>query len=58
VKPEAWASAIATLVTAIKADRLADGVVAAIELCGRELAANVPPDERASHELPARVIEI
>ena len=58
VKPEAWAGAIATLVTAIKSDRLADGFVAAIELCGRELAANVPPGELASHELSDRVIEI
>ena len=58
VKPEAWAGAIATLVTAIKADRLADGFVGAIELCGRELAANVPPGELTSHELSDRVIEI
>jgi uncharacterized membrane protein YgcG/uncharacterized membrane protein len=58
VKPEAWAGAIATLVTAIKADQLADGFVAAIELCGRELAANVPPGELTSHESSDRVIEI
>src|SRR5262249_16582283 len=34
VKPDAWADAIAALVAAIKVGRLADGFVAAIDLCG------------------------
>jgi len=58
VTPDAWAGAIATLVTAIRADRLGDGFVAAIELCGAVLARNVVTDECKFKELPDRVIEI
>jgi putative membrane protein len=45
VTSDAWAGAIAALVTGIKAGRLGDSFVAAIELCGTELARNVPPGE-------------
>jgi putative membrane protein len=53
-----WADAIATLVTAIKARRLGDGFVTAIELCGAGLARNVPPGELKSNELPDRIVEV
>jgi len=55
---DAWVGAIATLVTAIKAGRLADGFVAAIERCATELARNIPPVKPKSNELSGRVIEI
>ena len=58
VKPETWAGPVTTLVTAIKDGRMADGFVAAIDQCGRELAASVPPGEIKSHELSDQVIEI
>jgi uncharacterized protein len=58
VKSDACADAIATLVAAIKVGRLADGFVAAIELCAGELAESAPSGELKSHELPDRVIEI
>ena len=58
VTPDAWAGAVAALVGAIKARRPGDGFVAAIELCGAELARNFPPGELNPNELPDRVVEI
>jgi putative membrane protein len=58
VAPEAWADAVAALVGAVKAGRPSDGFVAAIELCGAELARNFPPGELNPNELPDRVVEI
>jgi putative membrane protein len=58
VTPDAWASAVAAMVAAIKAGRPGDGFVAAIELCGAELARNFPPGALNPDELPDRVVEI
>jgi putative membrane protein len=58
VAPDAWAGAVAALVGAIKAGRPGDGFVAAVELCGAELARNFPPGELNPNELPDRVVEI
>jgi putative membrane protein len=58
VTPDAWVGAVAAMVSAIKAGRPGDGFVAAIELCGTELARNFPPGELNPNELPDRVVEI
>jgi len=58
VTPDAWAGAVAAMVSAIKAGRPSDGFVAAIELCGAQLARNFPPGELNPNELPDRVVEI
>jgi putative membrane protein len=57
VTSDAWAGAVAAMVSAIKAGRPGDGFVAAIELCGTELARNFPPGELNPNELPDRVVE-
>ena len=58
VAPDAWAGAVAALVGAIKAHRPGDGFVAAIELCGAELARNFPPGKLNPNELSDRLVEI
>ena len=39
----------------MRAGRIADGFVAAIDLCGSELAKNFPPTETSRDELPDRI---
>jgi putative membrane protein len=56
--PDAWANAVSALISGIKAGRPGDGFVAAVELCGAELARNFPPGELNPNELPGRVVEI
>jgi putative membrane protein len=60
VSPDVWHGAIAALLGAIKADRAADGFVAAIEQCGAVLAEHFPRKggDVAPHELPDRLVEI
>ena len=58
VTPDAWVNAVSALVSGIKAGRAGDGFVAAVELCGAELARNFPPGELNPNELPDRVVEI
>jgi putative membrane protein len=58
VAPDAWAGAIAAMVSAIKAGRPGDGFIAAIELCGAELARHFPPGALNPDELPNRLVEI
>ena len=58
VAPETWDRVIATLLPAIKDDRVGDGLVAAIAQCGTILAQHFPPGARNPDELPNRVIMI
>ncbi len=58
VTPDAWVDAVAAMVEAIKDGRPGDGFVAAVELCGAELARHFPPGELNPNELPDRVVEI
>ena len=58
VAPDAWTRAVDAMVAAIKAGRPGDGFIAAVELCGAELARHFPPGELNPNELPNRVVEI
>jgi putative membrane protein len=58
VAPDAWTGAVSAMVSAIKAGRPGDGFIAAIELCGTELARHFPPGALNPNELPNRVVEI
>jgi putative membrane protein len=58
VTPDVWVGAIGALVSAIKAGRPGDGFVAAVDLCGAELARHFPPGALNPNELPDKVIEI
>jgi hypothetical protein len=48
IKSETWANAISTLISAIKDGRPGDGFVAAVNLCGEQLARHLPPGARKS----------
>lgn len=59
VPPKVWQEAIGALIEAAKAGRLADGIVAAVEVCGPALAVVAPPGESSNGEgLPNRPIII
>jgi putative membrane protein len=58
VAPRIWDDAVAALVAAIKADRPADGFIAAIEQCGAVLATHFPPGALKPDELPDKLLEI
>ena len=58
VAPEVWGEAMAAMLPEIKAGRIADGMVAAIERVGAVLAEHFPRDENDTTELPDRLIEV
>ncbi len=58
IEPETWASAVSTLISAIKDGRPGDGFVAAVNLCGEQLARPFPPGARNPDERPDKVVEI
>ena len=58
IKSETWANAISTLISAIKDGRPGDGFVAAVNLCGDQLARQFPPGARNPNERPDKVVEI
>ena len=58
VSPQAWAEVIAALTVGMKAGKPGDGFVAAIETCGRLLAAHFPAEGDDRNELPDAVVEM
>ena len=50
-----WQGAIDALVTHMRDGRIADGFVAAIDLCGNELRKHFPRTEASRDELPDRI---
>ncbi len=58
VAPATWDDAVAVLVAAIREDRPADGLVAAIDKCTEVLAAHFPAGPNNRDELPNLVIEL
>lgn len=53
-----WQAAIDALVAHMRDGRIADGFVAAIDLCGNELARNFPRTEAGRDDLPDRIYVI
>jgi putative membrane protein len=58
VQPDVWSKAVAAMISAIKDGRPGDGFVAAVELCGEQLAQYFPPGTLNPDELPNKVVEI
>ena len=58
VAPEVWGEAMAAMLVEIKAGRLADGMIAAVERVGAVLAEHFPRAENDINELPDRLIEV
>lgn len=58
VGPEVWGEAMAAMLVELKAGRLADGMIAAVERVGRVLAEHLPHTEGDVNELPDRLIEV
>ena len=50
-----WQAAVDALIAHMRDGRIADGFVAAVDLCGNELARHFPPAEGNRNELPDRV---
>ncbi|HET9717585.1 MAG TPA: TPM domain-containing protein [Pseudolabrys sp.] len=53
-----WQAAIDALIAHVRDGRIADGFIAAVELCGNELAQHFPPRESRIGKLPDRVYVI
>lgn len=58
VAPEVWGDAMAAMLAHLRNDRLADGLVAAVERVGAVLAEHFPRAEDDHNELPDRLIEV
>lgn len=58
VPPEVWGEAMAAMLAELKADRLADGLIVAVERVGAVLAEHFPRAEDDRNELPDRLIEV
>jgi len=50
-----WQAAVDALIAHAREDRVADGFIAAIELCGKELAQHFPPTHDRRGKLPDRL---
>ena len=53
-----WQAAVDALIAHAREDRVADGFIAAIELCGKELAQHFPPKHDSRGKLPDRLYVI
>ena len=53
-----WQAAVDALIGHAREDRVADGFIAAIELCGQELAQHFPPTHDSRGKLPDRLYVI
>lgn len=58
VAPEVWGDAMAAMLTELKQDRMADGLIAAVTKVGAVLAEHFPRAEDDQNELPDRLIEL
>jgi putative membrane protein len=55
VHQSAWQAAVDALIAHAREDRIGDGFVAAVEVCGNELAQHFPRSQPKSDELPDRL---
>jgi putative membrane protein len=53
-----WQAAVDALIPHTRDGRIADGFIAAIELCGNELATHFPRNSASGNELPDRIYVI
>jgi putative membrane protein len=53
-----WQAAVDALIAHTRNGRIADGFIAAIEMCGEELARHFPPRDTDRNELPDRIYVI
>lgn len=58
VEAEAWGDALAALLVELRAGRMADGLIAAIERAGAIVSRHFPAGTDDSNELPDRLIEV
>jgi putative membrane protein len=58
VPAEVWGEAMAAMLVELRAGRLADGMIAAVERVGQVLAEHFPRAEDDTNELPDRLIEV
>ena len=58
VAPEVWGEAMSAMLAEIRAGRVADGMIAAIDRIGAVLAEHFPRGEDDRNELPDRLIEV
>jgi putative membrane protein len=58
VPPETWGEAMTAMLVHIREDRVADGMIAAVEKVGTVLTEHFPRAEDDTNELPDRLIEL
>ncbi len=58
VPAEVWGAALAAMLAELKQDRMADGLIAAVERVGAVLAEHFPRAADDNNELPDRLIEV
>lgn len=58
VDPDVWGAAMAAMLAELRAGRVADGMIAAVERVGAVLAEHFPRPPEDTNELPDRLIEV